>query len=120
MTRIKGVRKKLSQELGFLIQPVHIRDNLDLQPNVYRLSLLGVPMGEAEVQPGRDLAINPGTVYGEVAGTPTKDPAFGLDAFWIEPAQRDHAHPWFNTGDAQCRLPDHSSGGRRHGLCHAS
>ncbi len=91
MTRIKGVRKKLSQELGFLIQPVHIRDNLDLQPNVYRLSLLGVPMGEAEVQPGRDLAINPGTVYGEVAGTPTKDPAFGLDAFWIDPAQRDHA-----------------------------
>ena len=91
MTRIKGVRKKLSQELGFLVQPVHIRDNLDLQPNVYRLSLLGVPMGEAEVQPGRDLAINPGTVYGEVVGTPTKDPAFGLDAFWIEPAQRDHA-----------------------------
>jgi flagellar biosynthesis protein FlhA len=91
MTRIKGVRKKLSQELGFLVQPVHIRDNLDLQPNVYRLSLLGVPMGEAEVQPDRDLAINPGTVYGEVAGTPTRDPAFGLDAFWIDPAQRDHA-----------------------------
>ena len=91
MTRIKGVRKKLSQELGFLVQPVHIRDNLDLQPNVYRLSLLGVPMGEAEVQPDRDLAINPGTVYGEIPGTPTKDPAFGLDAFWIDPAQRDHA-----------------------------
>ena len=91
MTRIKGVRKKLSQELGFLVQPVHIRDNLDLQPNSYRLSLLGVPMGEAEVQPGQDLAINPGTVYGELSGTPTRDPAFGLEAVWIDPAQRDHA-----------------------------
>jgi flagellar biosynthesis protein FlhA len=91
MTRIKGVRKKLSQELGFLVQPVHIRDNLDLSPNTYRLSLLGVPMGEADVQPGRDMAINPGTVYGELTGTPTKDPAFGLDAVWIDPAQRDNA-----------------------------
>ena len=91
MTRIKGVRKKLSQELGFLIQPVHIRDNLDLSPNTYRLSLLGVPMGEADVQPGRDMAINPGTVYGELIGSPTKDPAFGLDAVWVDPAQRDHA-----------------------------
>jgi flagellar biosynthesis protein FlhA len=91
MARIKGVRKKLSQELGFLIQPVHIRDNLDLSPNSYRLSLLGVPMGEAEVQPGRDMAINPGTVYGELNGTRTQDPAFGLEAYWIEPSQRDHA-----------------------------
>ncbi len=91
MTRIKGVRKKLSQELGFLVQPVHIRDNLDLQPNSYRLSLLGVPMGEAEIQPGNDLAINPGTVYGELEGAPTRDPAFGLEALWIDPGQRDHA-----------------------------
>ena len=91
MTRIKGVRKKLSQELGFLIQPVHIRDNLDLPPNHYRLSLLGVPMGEAEIHPGRDLAINPGTVYGDLKGVATKDPAFGLDALWIDPAQRDQA-----------------------------
>ena len=91
MTRIKGVRKKLSQELGFLVQPVHIRDNLDLQPNSYRLSLLGVPMGEAEIQPGQDMAINPGTVYGELQGAQTKDPAFGLEAVWIDPGQRDHA-----------------------------
>jgi flagellar biosynthesis protein FlhA len=91
MTRIKGVRKKLSQDLGFLIQPVHIRDNLDLAPNTYRLSLLGVPMGEADVQPGQDMAINPGTVYGELIGTPTKDPAFGLEAIWIDPGLRDHA-----------------------------
>ena len=91
MTRIKGVRKKLSQELGFLIQPVHIRDNLELSPNAYRITLLGVPMGEAELQPKMEMAINPGTVYGEIQGVPTKDPAFGLDAWWIEPSQRDHA-----------------------------
>ncbi|MCP5009981.1 MAG: flagellar biosynthesis protein FlhA, partial [Aestuariibacter sp.] len=91
MTRIKGVRKKLSQELGFLIQPVHIRDNLDLKANSYRLSLLGVPMGEAEVLPGQDLAINPGAVYGELQGTKTRDPAFGLEAIWVDSAQRDHA-----------------------------
>lgn len=91
MTRIKGVRKKLSQELGFLVQSVHIRDNLDLKPNSYRISLLGVPMGEAEVMPGKDLAINPGTVYGQLDGIATKDPTFGLDALWIDPSQRDHA-----------------------------
>ncbi len=91
MNRIKGVRKKLSQELGFLVQPVHIRDNLELNPNVYRLSLLGVPMGEAEIQPSKDLAINPGTVYGALEGIKTQDPAFGLEAYWIDPAQRDHA-----------------------------
>ena len=91
MTRIKGVRKKLSQELGFLVQSVHIRDNLDLSPSSYRLSLLGVPMGEADVMIGKDLAINPGTVYGNLNGTPTKDPAFGLDAIWIDPSLRDHA-----------------------------
>ncbi len=110
MTRIKGVRKKLSQELGFLIQPVHIRDNLDLSPNTYRISLLGVPMGEAEIQPNRDLAINPGTVYGELSGTPTRDPAFGLDAFWIEPAQRDHAQTLgYTVVDASTVVATHLS-----------
>ena len=110
MTRIKGVRKKLSQELGFLIQPVHIRDNLDLSPNSYRLSLLGVPMGEAEVLPNRDLAINPGTVYGELSGTPTKDPAFGLDAYWIEPSQRDHAQTLgYTVVDASTVIATHLS-----------
>src|SRR5690606_31940057 len=91
MSRIKGVRKKLSQDLGFLIQPVHIRDNLDLTPNAYRITLLGVPMGEAEVYPDRELAINPGRVFGTLTGTPTKDPAFGLDAVWIDADQRDQA-----------------------------
>ncbi len=89
--RIKGVRKKLSQELGFLVHSVHIRDNLDLSPNAYRITLNGVPVGESSVQPDREMAINPGQVYGQLQGTPTKDPAYGLDAIWIEPGQRDHA-----------------------------
>jgi flagellar biosynthesis protein FlhA len=110
MTRIKGVRKKLSQELGFLIQPVHIRDNLDLSPNSYRISLLGVPMGEAEAQPGKDMAINPGTVYGELSGTPTQDPAFGLEAYWIERAQRDHAQTLgYTVVDASTVIATHLS-----------
>jgi flagellar biosynthesis protein FlhA len=91
MTRIKGIRRKLSQEFGFLIQPVHIRDNLELGPNQYRISLLGVTAAEAEVFPDRDLAINPGQVFGTVEGTPTKDPTFNLDALWIDPANRDTA-----------------------------
>ncbi len=91
MTRIKGVRKKLSQELGFLIQPVHIRDNLDLAPNAYRITLLGVQVGEAEIYPGNELAINPGRVFGTLRGIQTKDPSFGLEAIWIESAQHDEA-----------------------------
>ena len=110
MTRIKGVRKKLSQELGFLIQPVHIRDNLDLSPNSYRISLLGVPMGEAEVEPGRDMAINPGTVYGELTGNRTHDPAFGLEAYWIDRAQRDHAQTLgYTVVDASTVIATHLS-----------
>ncbi|MGB5261458.1 MAG: flagellar biosynthesis protein FlhA [Gammaproteobacteria bacterium] len=91
MSRIKGVRKKLSQELGFLIDPVHIRDNLDLQPGAYRINLLGVPVGESEIHIDKELAINPGQVFGEVKGIETRDPAFGLQAVWIDPAQRDDA-----------------------------
>jgi len=91
MDRIKGVRKKLSQELGFLVQPVHIRDNLELAPNAYRITLNGVPVGEAEIHPDRELAINPGQVFGTVPGIAGKDPAFGLDAVWIEPGQHDNA-----------------------------
>ena len=91
LNRIKGVRKKLSQELGFLVNAVHIRDNLDLSPNAYRITLMGVPVGESEVYPDRELAINPGQVYGKLQGVETKDPAFGLEAIWVEPGQRDHA-----------------------------
>lgn len=91
LERIRGVRRKVSQDLGFLVSPVHIRDNLDLKPNQYRIMLMGVPSGEGEVMPDREMAINPGNVYGEVAGTPTQDPTFGLEAVWIEPADRDQA-----------------------------
>jgi flagellar biosynthesis protein FlhA len=89
--RIKGIRKKLSQEIGFLIPSVHIRDNLDLMPNAYRIVLMGVAVTEAEVYPERDLAINPGQVFGRLNGIDVKDPAFGLDAVWIESSQRDQA-----------------------------
>jgi len=91
MARIKGVRKKLTQELGFLIQPVHIRDNLELPPNAYRVLLHGVPLATALIHPERDLALNSGRVYGALNGIAGKDPAFGLDAVWIERGQRDHA-----------------------------
>jgi len=91
MSRIKGVRKKLSQELGFLIPSVHIRDNLDLAPTQYRISLQGVTVGEAEIFPDMELAINPGQVFGELSGQHCKDPAFGLDAVWIDPSLKDHA-----------------------------
>jgi flagellar biosynthesis protein FlhA len=89
--RIKGVRKKLSQELGFLMPSVHIRDNLDLMPNVYRITLMGVTIAEAEIHPERELAINPGQVFGKIDGIEGRDPAFGLDAIWVESSQKDHA-----------------------------
>ena len=91
MGRIKGVRKKLSEELGFLVQAVHIRDNLELGPNSYRITILGAPVGESEVFPDRELAINPGQVSGSLPGSVTKDPAFGLDAVWIDKARREQA-----------------------------
>ena len=91
MPRVKGVRKKLSAELGFLVQPVRIRDALNLDPDVYHVVLNGVVRGKGEIKSGRELAINPGKVYGELEGIPTKEPAFGLDAVWIDPSQRDYA-----------------------------
>ena len=91
LSRIKGVRKKLSSELGFLVPTVHIRDNLELLPLGYRITLMGVSVGEAEVQPERMLAINPGEVFGRIDGTETIDPAFGLPAVWIASADRDRA-----------------------------
>ncbi len=91
VSRIKGVRKKLTEELGFLVSPVHIRDDLELGPNNYRITLAGVSLGEGEVHIDKDLAINPGQVFGKVDGIETLDPAFGLAAFWIEAAQREEA-----------------------------
>lgn len=91
MSRIKGVRKKLSQEFGFLVPSVHIRDNLDLAPNHYSVSLMGVTVGEAEVHPEREMAINPGRVFGTLQGIEGMDPAFGLEAVWITRDQKDQA-----------------------------
>ena len=110
MARIKGVRKKISQDLGFLVQAVHIRDNLDLPPNAYRITLKGVPVGEAEIYPEREFAINPGRVFGELQGINAKDPAFGLEAVWIEPAQREHAQTLgYTVVDASTVIATHLS-----------
>ncbi len=89
--RVRGVRRKLSQDLGFLVPAVHIRDNLELAPNAYRITLGGVPIGEGVIHPDRELALNPGRVFGPVQGIATRDPAFGMEAIWIEPSSRDHA-----------------------------
>lgn len=91
LTQIKGIRKSQSRQLGFLIPSVHIKDNLGLKPDGYTIELKGVVVAEGQVDPGRLLAINPGEVFGELNGTPTKDPAYQLDALWIEPSDRDHA-----------------------------
>ena len=91
LPRVKGVRKKLSAELGFLVQPIRIRDNLDLAPDVYHIVMNGVVRGKGEIKVGREMAINPGQALGTIEGMPTKEPAFGLDAVWIEPSQRDYA-----------------------------
>ncbi|AKH22111.1 flagellar biosynthesis protein FlhA [Sedimenticola thiotaurini] len=110
MNRIKGVRKKLSQELGFLVQPVHIRDNLDLSPGGYRISLNGVVIGEAEIYPDRELAINPGRVFGTLQGVATTDPAFGLEAVWIDAGQRDQAQTLgYTVVDASTVVATHLS-----------
>lgn len=97
LARIKGVRRKLSQDLGFLVPSVHIRDNLDLMPNAYRVTLMGVSLAEAEVHPDKDLAIDPGQVFGSIDGIAGKDPSFGLDAVWIDPKKRDQAQTYGYT-----------------------
>ncbi len=110
MARIKGVRRNLSQELGFLIQPVHIRDNLDLAPGAYRITLMGVPIAEDEVHPDRELAIDPGKVYGEIEGIPTRDPSFGLKAVWIDPGLRERAQTLgYTVVDASTVIATHLS-----------
>jgi len=91
LPRVKGVRKKLSAELGFLIQPIRIRDDLDLNPDVYHIVMNGVVRGKGEVKIGRELAINPGQAQGVLDGITTREPAFGLEATWIDGSQRDYA-----------------------------
>tara|TARA_B100000700_G_scaffold81993_1_gene92275 strand:+ start:16426 stop:18510 length:2085 start_codon:yes stop_codon:yes gene_type:complete len=95
--RIKSVRKKYAQEVGFLPPVVHIRDNLELGANTYVITLKGVEIGQAEAYPGKWLAIDPGQVSGQLEGTRTEDPAFGLPAVWIEAAQREHAQVYGYT-----------------------
>lgn len=110
LSRIKGVRKKLSQELGFLVPPVHIRDNLDLDPNTYRITLMGVTFGEGQLRHDNELAINPGQVFGAIEGIPTIDPAFGLEAVWITLAQREHAQSLgYTVVDASTVVATHLS-----------
>jgi flagellar biosynthesis protein FlhA len=91
LKRIKGIRKKFAQEVGFLTPAVHIRDNLELKPAGYRITLKGVEVASGESFHGQFLAIDPGMVSGALMGTQTRDPAFGLPAYWIEEAQRDYA-----------------------------
>lgn len=91
LRRIKGIRKKFAQEVGFLAPPVHIRDNLELKPSAYRVTLKGVEVAKGETYTGQFLAINPGMVNGDIAGMPTTDPAFGLPAKWIDGSLREQA-----------------------------
>ena len=108
MQRIKGVRKKLSHELGFLVQTVHIRDNLDLAPNQYRININGVVRGQGELMPGHELAINPGVTHGTLSGTETRDPAFGLESVWIDSAQKEYAQTLgYTVVDASTALATH-------------
>jgi len=110
LARIRGIRRKLTQELGFLVQPVHIRDNLELGPNSYRIRLAGVAIGESVVHPDRELAINPGRVFGPLTGVTTRDPAFGMEAVWIEPSLREHAQSLgYTVVDAATVIATHLS-----------
>ncbi|AOM01350.1 flagellar biosynthesis protein FlhA [Cobetia marina] len=97
LSRIKGVRRKYAQDIGFLPPVVHIRDNLELGPNHYVISLKGAEVGRGEAYPGRWLAINPGKVSGKLPGVATTEPAFGLAAVWIEPDTREQAQVYGYT-----------------------
>lgn len=108
MSRVKGVRKKLSAELGFLIPSVRIRDSLNLDPETYQILLKGVVRGSGEISVGRELAINPGQVYGKLEGLPTREAAFGLEAVWIEPAQKEYARTLgYTVVDASTAISTH-------------
>ncbi|MBU1223930.1 MAG: flagellar biosynthesis protein FlhA [Gammaproteobacteria bacterium] len=89
--RIKGIRKKFAREIGFLPPAVHIRDNLEINPNSYRITLKGVEIGSGEVRTGLFLAIDPGNITASLPGVATRDPAFGLPAVWVESAMREQA-----------------------------
>jgi len=108
LRRIRGIRKKFAQEIGFLVSPIHIRDNLELKPNAYRILLKGVEVGQGEAFAGQFLAINPGRVAGTLNGTPTQDPAFGLPAIWIDAGQKDQAQAYgYTVVDASTVVATH-------------
>jgi flagellar biosynthesis protein FlhA len=110
LTRIKGVRRKFAQEVGFLPPPVHVRDNLELKPSGYRISLRGVVVGEGEAYPGMHLAINPGGITTPLIGTATTDPAFGLPAHWIDERQKEAAQmAGFTVVDSETVMATHLS-----------
>jgi len=110
LTRIKGVRRKFAQEVGFLPPPVHVRDNLDLKPSGYRITLRGVIVGEGEAFPGMFLAINPGGISTPLIGTPTTDPAFGLPAHWIDKDNKEAAQmAGFTVVDSETVMATHLS-----------
>ena len=110
LARIKGVRKKFAQDVGFLPPPVHVRDNLELRPSAYRITLRGVVVGEGEIMPGQFLAINPGGTKTPLIGTPTTDPAFGLPAHWIDDRQRENAQmAGYTVVDSETVLATHLS-----------
>jgi flagellar biosynthesis protein FlhA len=110
LRRIRGIRKKFAQDMGFLVPAVHIRDNLELRPNGYRLILKGVEIGQGEAFPGMFLAINPGRVMGNLPGTPTQDPTFGLPAVWIEAGLREKAQTLgYTVVDASTVVATHLS-----------
>ncbi|MEO7106667.1 MAG: flagellar biosynthesis protein FlhA [Rhodoferax sp.] len=110
LTRIKGVRRKFAQEVGFLPPPVHVRDNLELKPSGYRITLRGVIVGEGEAFPGMYLAINPGGITTPLIGTATTDPAFGLPAHWIDEQQKETAQMvGFTVVDSETVMATHLS-----------
>ncbi len=110
LNRIKGVRRKFAQEVGFLPPPVHVRDNLELKPSAYRITLRGVIVGEGEAFPGMYLAINPGGISTPLIGTPTTDPAFGLPAHWIDEKQKEAAQlAGFTVVDSETVMATHLS-----------
>lgn len=110
LTRIKGVRRKFAQEVGFLPPAVHVRDNLELKPSAYRMTLRGVMVGEGEAFPGMFLAINPGGITTPLIGTPTTDPAFGLPAHWIDERQKEAAQmAGFTVVDSETVMATHLS-----------
>jgi len=110
LRRIRGIRKKFAHEMGFVVPAVHIRDNLELKPNGYRITLKGVEMGQGEAYVGMYLAINPGRVLGTLTGASTRDPAFGLPAVWIEAEQREQAQTFgYTVVDASTVIATHLS-----------